>query len=267
MFDCFVTNEAGRNKKTKEDEMEGRRRSSWDVPQKGREEKEDPVVQVRESELESVQRRSKRGAIFGLLALALACIALAAIVAGYLINEQRERRTQQLAAGRTGAVAQNVLHNTAAIQNLSQLYAKHMLLTEAHEKRISGVEGRANQAVAVAAHTAEILEALDQRVAVAESQCVVLAKEGAELRTQLTDARKDAEAAKQRFSEELAKRDTVIAVLLSTDQSHTNRLDAQDEAIKSQKGWVKGGFALSVINTIVNGWQVADPRSVQKSGQ
>jgi hypothetical protein len=247
--------------------MEGRRRSSWEVPQKEREEKEDPVVQVRESELASVQRRSKRGSTFGILAFALACVAVAAIVAGYLVNEQRERRTQQLAAGRTGAVASNLQHNTAAIQNLSQLYAKHILLTEAHEKRIAGVEGRANQAVVAAVRVAEMLEQLDQRVAVAESQSTALAKENAELRTLLTDARKDAEAARQRFSEELTKRDTAIAALQSSDQSHANRLDAQDGEIKSQKGWIRGGFALSVLNTIVNGWQVADPRSVQKSGQ
>lgn len=233
-------------------------------------EREDPVVPVHQSDLdrlERLERSAKRGSRFGKIAVIGVVILAILIGAGILVNQRRYAAAKRVAEGKQGALAQTTQSNQAALQNLSELYAAHMLVTEQQRKELVGVKGTAQAALSVARKTEQSIEPITEQLERVPGEFTAMkavTDSLAAYQAALTDT---VAQHHQEFTAYRIENNQRVETVVRRTDVFGNQLDGFDQELKAQKGWIRGGFALTVVNTIVNGWQVIDPKSMQKSGQ
>jgi chromosome segregation ATPase len=237
--------------------MSGRRRLSDDAPAV----REDPVVEVRESQL----RKLKITAFIGVVGFAAAI--LYGVLLYHSIGSQASKNkavNDRIAKFEKAQIqTNNNLRDSIAKKTDPAAIAK--IATQANADRIYDLALTLGRVHSITTTTADSLRKLESRVATVEGQTEALRSNLQTVTNTVMAQSKALSAGDSRVTALEQEMKTAKTVFASKISGVEKRLDSGERSLERLKNLNKLSLGVGLLNTVVNGVQVAYPKSLQKS--
>ncbi len=204
---------------------------------------DDPVVEIHESQLARLRARANLalpGAIIAILALTL-------VGAGIVRVERTVRELNDLAQGRSGVVAAQVdaLSKDLAARTDPEFLAR--IAMEANAAPIAGASSTAMQALSVARGAANAIEPVTEHLALVDGQWVALRSEFTNLAEQGNAQAASIAEVSTGLESLRSSQEARLGVLSRRLDDQVNRLDFQDNEMRSSKTWTRAAAAGAAV--------------------